>query len=331
MEKKLKLLSKTFVIMAVMCLAFSQSGCSNHIKNIDLAKILNYNGEYKKGVKAYNEKEYDVAIVSLSNALNHNPDSYSTYCYLGTAYLYKGDDGNAEKILREAIKKYPEQWNAYTFLGELKRKQHDYASAIECYENAVKLESMPEESKPYYKKLINDIKKEKFNWEGKGNIPIREKINPKNATPSYNVTINTDPKIWEKMYEVANDKNGITEYGKKGEDVKNYKWTELVTVQYFVLNEAFQYSAQEYLAAHIAPIEAMAKDSHKSFVRKTLSETKGDILYEWSFDQGKESEISRIVQTPNALYHLHYAKKGALTPEEKTKWIEILKAAKVGD
>lgn len=305
-----------------------QSGCA---QNVNLSKILNYNGEYSKGIKAYEAKDYDVAIVNFTNAMNNNPNSYSIYCYLGTSYLYKEDTKNAQKVLLEAVEKFPDKWNAYSFLGEIKRAEHDYPAAMDYYQKVVSLESLPAADKAYYQKLVNDVKKEQFNWDGKGNMSIREKINPKNGIPTFSTAISLDEKVWEKAYEVANDKNGITEYGKKGEDVKNFKWTELVTIQYFVLNKSFQYSPSEYLVSHLAPIETMAGDSHKSFVRRTLSDTKNEIIYEWSFDQGKESEIARIVQTSNALYHLHYAKKGTITPEEKTKWLGILKGAKVGD
>ncbi len=311
----------TAVSVLILC------GCTN---SFDVEKIFNPNADFDKGMKAYEEKNYDEAIINFTNALNDHPDSYSTMCYLGTSYMYKGDDTSAEKILNEAVKKYPSRWNAYTFLGEIKRKQHDYTSSVDFYETALALESMPDSSKAYYKNLITEIKREERSWNSQGDIPIREKINPKNAVPVYKVDISLDKTVWEKAYEVANDKNGITEYGKKGEDVKNYQWTELVTVQYFALNESFQYSPAEYLASHIAPIEDMAKDAKKSFVRKNLYETNSEILYEWSFDQGKESEIARIIQTPTAIYHIHYAKKGTISAADKTKWIGILKSAKAG-
>ena len=320
-------MKKKFSTILIACSALLFCGCTN---SFDLEKIINPNADFDKGMKAFEEKDYDVAIISFTNALNDHPDSYSAMCYLGTSYMYKDDYTSAERVFNEAVSKFPSRWNAYTFLGEMKRKQHDYASSIDFYETALALDSMPDSSKSYYKNLISDIKKEERNWNSQGNIPIRQKINPKNASPSYKVDISLDKTVWEKAYEVANDKNGITEYGKKGEDVKNYQWTELVTIQYFALNDSFQYSPAEYLASHIAPIETMAKDTKKSFVRKNLHETNSEILYEWSFDQGKESEIARIIQTPTAIYHIHYAKKGAISQEEKTKWIGILKSAKAG-
>lgn len=317
---------KLFTVL-LFCSVMILCGCG---KSVDLEKILNPNADFNKGMKAYEAKDYDAAIIDFTNSLNSHPNSYSTMCYLGTSYMYKGDEKSAERVLQDAVTKFPSRWNAYTFLGELKRKQHDYASAQDFYETALALESMPDSSKAYYKNLIAEIKKEERGWNSKGNMPIREKINPKNAVPSYKVDIPLDKTVWEKAYEVTNDKNGITEYGKKGEDVKNYQWTELVTIQYFAFNESFQYSPSEYLASHITPIELMAKDTKKSFVRKNLYETNSEILYEWSFDQGKESEIARIVQTPTAIYHIHYAKKGTISDADKTKWIGILKSAKAG-
>lgn len=320
--------TRVLLTFAMICTVFLQCGCS---QSFDINSLLNLNGDYNQAMKAYNAKDYDKAIVGFNNALNSRPDDYTIYCYLGTSYMYKGDEKNAERVFQDAIRIFPDKWNVYTFMGDMKRTRHDFPAAIEYYQKAVSLASMPPESKPYYEKLIKEVKKEQFSWEAKGNMSIREKINPMNATPTYAVVLDLDPKIWEKAYEVSNDKNGLTEYGKKGEDVKDYKWTELVTVQYFALNETFQYSPSEYLASHIAPIETMAKDAHKSFVRKNLYQTNSEIIYEWSFDQGKESEVSRIIQTSNAIYHLHYAKKGAISDADKSKWVGVFKAAKIGN
>ena len=73
----------TAVSVLILC------GCTN---SFDVEKIFNPNADFDKGMKAYEEKNYDEAIINFTNALNDHPDSYSTMCYLGTSYMYKGDD-----------------------------------------------------------------------------------------------------------------------------------------------------------------------------------------------------------------------------------------------
>ena len=65
----------------------------------------------------------------------------------------------------------------------------------------------------------------------------------------------------------------------------------------------------------------------KTFEKKIITQRKNDILYEWKFDNAKESEIARIIYTPQGIYHVHCAKKGAFTNEEKAKAIDLLKTA----
>lgn len=43
----------------------------------------------------------------------------------------------------------------------------------------------------------------------------------------------------------------------------------------------------------------------------------------------KETEIARVVYTPKGIYHIHFAKKGAFTNEEKAKYIDLLKNAQL--
>ena len=45
------------------------------------------------------------------------------------------------------------------------------------------------------------------------------------------------------------------------------------------------------------------------------------------FDNSKETEIARIVYTPKGIYHIHFAKKGAFSNQEKVKYIDMLKTA----
>ena len=332
-QMDMKFLYRIFLVVFTVSTVFILSGCS----------ALNFRHEYDKGMKAYNEKKYEEAIISFNNALNYNPDSYSTLCLLGTSYAYNNENKMAEKTFQDAIKLYPNNWNAYVFMGDLKRSQKDYDIAIEYYETAVTLESMGGREKAYYKRLLKEIKSEQASYNAKYQN-ILNKHNAQEETgivntykpeehssipqnPTGDVLLNLDMKKWEKAVEQKDEKSKIIEYGLKGEDVKNFKWTHLVTVQYFVLNDNFKTTLDSYFNNHIGAIEAVAKNSGKNFEKKIISQHKNDILYEWKFDNAKESEIARIIYSDKAIYHIHCAKKGAFSNDEKTKYLNLLKTA----
>lgn len=322
-----------FVICSLICAClFALSGCS----------ALNFRHEYDKGMRAYNEKKYDEAIINFNNALNYKPDSYSALCLLGTSYAYKKEDKMAEKTFQDAIKLFPDEWNAYVFLGDLKRSQRDYELAVEYYETAVSLASMGGKEKTYYKKLLKEIKSEQANYKMKliesrtppsqsqseivNTFKQEEKaLAPENQTGD--VILGLDKEKWEKALETKDDKSLIIEYGLKGEEVKNFKWSQLVTVQYFVLTDTFKTTLDSYFSNHVGAIEAIAKNSNKAFEKKIISQRKNDILYEWKFDNAKEAELSRIIYTDKGIYHIHIAKKGAFTDQEKVKYLDLLKTA----
>lgn len=285
------------------------------------AENLNFINVYNSGIKSFQAKKYDCAIKDFSLALKYNPKSYKTLCFLGMSYGSKGDAKNAEKFLKEAVKLYPNQWNAYTFLGDMRRAEHNHPVAIEYYKKAISLPSMPPEYKGYYQKIIEQIKVEQLARNAKASqIDLIKN----------NVDLNIDSTKWVKAYETGNDKNWLVEYGLNGEDVKGYHWTKLITIQYYE-NNFCPYAPSEYLTSHLAPIQKMAQDTHKNFEKNIISQNSNEIVYEWSFDNGEESEVARLIKTGKGLYHLHFAKKGVITPDEKSKWLNVLKTAKINE
>lgn len=330
---KIKTIQRFFSCLIVTTAVLMQCGCSS----------LNFRHEYDKGMREYNEKSYDKAIISFNNALNYKSDSYSTLCLLGTSYAYTKDEKMAEKTFQDAIKLYPDDWNAYVLLGDLKRSQRDYPLAVEYYETAISLSSMGGKQKMYYKNLLKEIKIEESSYVLRNTYEKQENkqtfkdsvlaqgqiddFKQSLVNETGDVVLSLDMKKWEKVIEQKDDKSKVVEYGLKGEDVKNFNWTKLVAVQHFIISENFPTTLDGYLNTHLGAIESMAKNSNKPFEKKIITQSKNNVLYEWKFDNAKESEIARIIYTGKGIYHIHCAKKGAFTAEEKTKALELLKNA----
>ena len=282
------------------------------------AETPQFKAFYAQGLQAYKVKNYAKAISDFNTALKYNPSSYRTYCLLGVSYGSKGDLANAENVLQKAIKLYPDNWNAYTFLADVKKAKKNYPIAIEYYSKAISLSSMPANSKVYYKALIEKTKQE----QNKNNAAISNLNLIKNT-----VELNLDWQKWQKAYEVGKENNWIIEYGLKGQDVRAYKWTQLVTVQYYKAEETT--SIEDYFKAHLATLEKMAQNTNKSFVKTIISQDSNEIVYFWSYGNGAESEVARIVKIDKSLYHLHFAKKGIISADERNKWLNIFKSAKI--
>lgn len=280
---------------------------------------LSYKDEFKEAENSYKAQNYTDAILGFTDIIKTNPKNYKAHCLLAMSYAKKGENSSAEMVLTRAVELFPDEWNAYTILGDIKRSEHNYALAIEYYKKALASPKIPDEGKVHYLKEIEKVKDEQNNWDKKAsNLGI--------ITNS--VELNLDKEKWELAYNAGNDKNWIVEYGLKGEDVMNYNWTQLVTVQFFE-KDFYKKTPEEHILNQLYAIEKMAINTQKMFQKSVISNKTTDIVYEWSFDKGKESEIARVFVTDKGMYHLHYAKKGTISTQEKTQWLEILNKAKV--
>ncbi len=328
----MKIFYRCLLLLVVFCAVIVLSGCT----------AVNFRQEYDKGVRYYNEKNYTEAIISFNKALNYKPDSYSALCLLGASYAYKKDYKMAETTFLDATKLFPDFWNAYVFLGELKHRQRDYIRAIEYYEIAVTLESMGGKEKTYYKKLISELKNEQATLElkqlnnkrivsakgGDAKLSSEDVIsNDVSKKQTGDIILELDKNKWEKALSHYDEKVKVIQYGLKGEDVKNEKWTQLAITQYFVLTDNFNTTLDTYFKNHVGAIEAISKNAGKSFEKKIITQNNHEIYYEWSFDASAEEEISRIIYTLQGIYHIHFAKKGKFTPEEKELYMKLLKSA----
>ncbi len=285
----------------------------------DSFEAMSYKNDFKEAESAYKAKNYTDAILGFNQVLKDNPKNYKAHCMLAMSYAQKGDNNSAEMVLTRAIEMFPDEWNAYTILGDIKRSEHNYGVAIEYYKKAIATPTIPDEGKVHYLKEIDKTTKEQNTWNQKAaSLGI--------ITTS--VEMNLDKTKWEIAYNAGNDKNWIVEYGLKGEDVMNYKWTQLVTVQFFE-KTYYNKTPEEHILNQLAAIEKMAINTQKMFQKSVISNKTTDIMYEWAFDKGQESEIARVVQTEKGLYHLHYAKKGVINKQERQQWIDVLNKAKI--
>ena len=72
------------------------------------AKSSVYSAQYSEGTTAYTQGDFDKAIELLTKATKTDETQYDAWYYLAFAYSNKGDTENADKILAEMIRRFPE-------------------------------------------------------------------------------------------------------------------------------------------------------------------------------------------------------------------------------
>lgn len=283
--------------------------------NVSFAQTNNtYISSYNKGVQAFKNKNYTTAVVELNKAIKTNPKFYNAYCLLGIVYGMQGKVIQSKQVLEKAIQISPNKWQAYSYLGDIERSQHLYPLAIEYYEKAISISSLEEKGKQYYRNEINKIKLEQDKYNSQANIK-------KNHPNYFDIAL---PSNWKMAMEMCNGKQYLVEYGLNGEDVKNYKWTQLITLQFLdksIINPNLMGSYNQFTSK----LENAAKNTNKTFYKKIIEDNSNEILFEFNYGNNEEFGLCRLVQTNKGLYSFGYSKKGNINNEEKQKWIKTLK------
>lgn len=87
----------------------------------------------EKGIAAVNKGDYVNALNLLKGV---SKDSYNANLYYGIALFYTGSEKEAEKYLKEAVKKDEERPEAYSVMGEILTAQKKYSDAAEQFVKA---------------------------------------------------------------------------------------------------------------------------------------------------------------------------------------------------
>ncbi len=267
--------------------------------------------------RAFVTKDYNTAIVNFEKAIAANPNNYEAYCALGMSYGYIGKLQKAEETLLLATKKFPNEWMAYTFLGDIKHQQKHTPMAIEYYKKALNAPTLPQDKKAGMQSIVQQLINEQNAYEAKASVPSGKKI-----------SVNLNESIWEEAYFKGTDKQWMIEYGLKGEDVLNYKWTKLVTVNFYDKN-AYNLTTEKLYGGFYELLAKSAHDLNSTLSFQKLTSPANEIYFEWSIAGRNESEICRIFKGSKGLYFGHYAhKKPSFSAQEKANAINILKSIK---
>jgi len=300
---------KKFIIFAVAAALILTFGAFL-VLNINVNP--EYNNYVEQGALAYKSNDYKTAVINLEKAAAIK-NNYDVLCILGMSYNMSDDLKKAEEILNKAVKFSPDRWQAYMLLGDIKRTRGQTLYAIEYYKKAISLPSIPSDR---IKKL-----------EDKINLAIEEQTARDKNSPSVKTTSEINIEDWQKVYSKGNNSQYMVEYAPKGEDALNYKWTKLVTINFF--NHSYPFTVDSFYNEYVKLLKNQAKGLNAMLDLKKDSSPRGEIYFTWSIAGRKESEVCRIFKTQKGLYIVHYThKKPSLNAAEKREAIKHLKSLK---
>lgn len=140
-----------------------------------------------------------------------------------------------------------------------------------------------------------------------------------------------DIKKWDLVYFKGNNQNWIIEYGLKNEDVVHYKWSKLITVNFFS-HHKYNFNLTDYYNKFSALLKEQASSTNRRLYIKKISENSNEIYFIWRISERNESEVCRIFSTKKGLYFAHFAeKKNRFTQEEMDNIITTLKSIQIAE
>ncbi len=146
------------------------------------------------------------------------------------------------------------------------------------------------------------------------------------AAGSEHLNFKFDDRKWTLGFEHEDEGSWLKEYVLDGQSVDN--WTELVTEQFFPDSQP-KATARQFMESFV---EKIHKASPK-VVFQVLSEADTDVLFQWQIkgdpNNQDQFELDRIVSGRTGLHFLHYVIKPTMSDAQRTKWMDLLKAAKV--
>ena len=267
---------------------------------------------YNAGMRAYNRQEFQNAVFAFENSISYDPSLYKSYCMLAMSYILNDEPARGVKTYREAIQKFPTEWNAYILLAEYYETQQNHSEALSYYLQASDV-LHPKEAKKYIKK-INDLKeKQKEEWTVSESE--KEKIISNILTP-------LDLSKWRVALVEKKETAVHVVYALKSENYKAGKWSQIldITCTYMPKQDKAHFDQiNEWMATNYRRNNA----DMDTIVRTDISR-----LYEVNMHEKKTQIIGHIFPAPKGfcIAQFNYKK---LSAKEKENWIDDIRKINV--
>ncbi|MEM7314195.1 MAG: TIGR03067 domain-containing protein, partial [Planctomycetota bacterium] len=146
--------------------------------------------------------------------------------------------------------------------------------------------------------------------------------------PTEIVRVDLDGRAWRVNYRVNNQLVATAEHVLPNEEIQN--WSELVNIQRLHGQATTGLSLEEVVEGMMDTL----KKSNPDRQFRILEQDENTIVYEWKTGGSENSvaqhEIVKLLYGPRDMHRLAYVKKcNGLSEEERTKWLGIIKSAKL--
>ncbi len=224
-----------------------QNPSKSAFKGSDISDLLS------NGDKALNENRFNDALKSYKQANQLEPANNSLYRKLGKTYFHLKDYKNSEMSYRTYLENEPEDTEAWIELGEVHRLSGYYQKAVECFEQASKLDSSNDLAKRSLLETKNNMLSIYFPQQAEAE---KRKYAEKNLKTALDMTVGYMTPEYMKDLE-----NVVVKFGETASmggtpniaQYENYKKT--ITV-----SDSYIYASPQVIAAYLTHESVHAKD-----------------------------------------------------------------------
>jgi tetratricopeptide (TPR) repeat protein len=127
--------SEKIIAVDYLKMAYLKSDNSKILTSVDYT----FEKFYDEGAMFYKKKDYEQAIIALTEAINTKPNEAAPYNFRGYAYRFKNEIDIAISDYLEAIRLSPSYHNAYSGLGYAYLNKNEYDKALNAFSKAISL------------------------------------------------------------------------------------------------------------------------------------------------------------------------------------------------
>ena len=300
---------KIVVLFILLC---SMLACVNSAEAYSNQDNKIYNKAYSNFVNG----DYQGSIVQLRKLVEKYPNDMPIFIMFLTNYVILCEYDVAEQIFGYIVKTHPQEAAGYSLLADLYADTGNIPFAVKYYDKVLSLPGVDNEtiktSEANRKKIIDK------------QIAYDKQISLKDKS-IIDVNLNLDAKKWYNAFASGSKANWSVEYGLTGEDVTHYKWTKLVSVDFYN-KSSYNLSLDIVYEFVNSQIRKQALfNGYKDAVKK-LSEDENNIYYEWSIPNLNESEIGRLYKHANGIYYIRYAvRQSSISAQQRESILKFLK------
>ncbi len=148
--------------------------------------IITARNLYQQAIVYLHQQQFQQAIVSCQQALEHQPQFALAYQTLGIALQLQGQEEEAKQYYLKAVEIQPDLAESYANLGSIYTKQKNWQKAIETYKKVVKIQP---NAATYYRNIAQILTQLNQQEEATQYWYQALKLEPDWATPEEHLTL----------------------------------------------------------------------------------------------------------------------------------------------